>query len=463
MKPLPLHGSAPSHGNVVMMQFERRLVSLLVLLALTGAPALGLRLLCAGHSCDQPVSSTATIPFCSLPAELRELVANGSREGRSPGVLAVASRPVRGGTAFSPKDVQPEWPSVAAIASTRVPIAFGGVGISAAGDEAIPGGTGLDDVAPTIAELMHLQRPHPEVRSGRALAGVGGNQAFPLTLQIVWKGVGSDDLEAQPEAWPTARRLVDGFGTMDGRTRSLPADPAAVLTTIGTGGTPEQHGITGTLIRDDSGRLHRAWTKNAPISVIAGLGDDLDEVTDQRARVGMVADAATDRGLVGGTWYVAHDDDELAVSQRPNEIVREVELLLEDGYGGDDVPDLLAVTLRGAIHKMDRVTKRLIDASVAAVGSDRLAIAFTSTGSVSGAGLSAARVTSQVEEALSAGDGVVAASAPGGLYLDQATIAQEEIADDDILTALRRVEDRGGRRVFRDVFAAIAVSFGRYC
>lgn len=446
-----------------MMQFERRLVSLLLLLAVIGTPALGLRLLCAGRSCDQPISSTATIPFCSLPAELRELVANGSREGRSPGVLAVASRPVRGGTAFAPKDLQPEWPSVAAVASTRVPIAFGGAGISATGDEAIPRGTGLDDVAPTIAELMHLQRPHPEVRSGRAIRALGSEKSFPLTLQIVWKGVGSDDLEARPEAWPTARGLVDGFGTMDGRTESLPADPAAVLTTIGTGGTPAQHGITGTLIRDDSGRLHRAWTKNAPISVIAGLGDDVDEVTDQRARVGMVAHDASDRGLVGGTWYVNHDDDDFAVSQQPNDVVQEVELLLEDGYGRDAVPDLLGVTLRGPIAKMDRVTERLIDAAVAAVRSDGVAIAFTSTGSASGAGLPAARVTSQVEEALSAGDGVVAASAPGGLYLDQATITEEKIADDDILTALRRVEDRAGRRVFRDVFAAIAVSFGRYC
>lgn len=446
-----------------MMQFERRLVSLLLLLAVIGAPALGLRLVCAGHSCDQPLSSTATIPFCSLPAKVRELVANGSREGRSPGVLAVASRPVRGGTAFAPEDLQPEWPSAAAVGSTRVPIAFGGPGTSATGDAGVPGGTGLDDVAPTIAGLMQLQRPHPEVRSGRAIPGVGGGNAARLTLQIVWKGVGSDDLEAQPEAWPAARALVDEFGTMDGRTESLPADPAAVLTTIGTGGTPAQHGITGTLIRDDSGRLHRAWTENAPIAVIAGLGDDLDEVTNQRARVGIVAHDPTDRGLVGGTWYVTHDEDDFVVSQRPNDVVQEVELLLEDGYGGDTVPDLLGVTLRGSIHKMDRVTERLIEASAAAVGRDRLAVVFTSTGSASGAGLPAARVTSQVEEALSAGGRVVAASAPGGLYLDQATVTEEEIAEDDILTALRRVEDRAGRRVFRDVFAAIAVSFGRYC
>jgi sialate O-acetylesterase len=43
--------------------------------------------------------------------------------------------------------------------------------------------------------------------------------------------------------------LDDGAGTLEGETGSLPIDPAATLTTVGTGGLPSQHGITGSFVR----------------------------------------------------------------------------------------------------------------------------------------------------------------------------------------------------------------------
>lgn len=446
------------------MQFERRMVSLLILLALLGAPALGLRLLCAGHSCDEPVRSTATIPFCSLDKGVRDLIVGGFREGRSPDVLAVAAQPVAGGSYFEDNGPRPAWLSATAAASTRVPIALRGPGGAETG-ESLPAGTGLDDIAPTLAAYMHLRRPHPEVRSGTPVSqAIGDEDRVPLVLQIVWKGVGSDELEEHAEAWPTARRLVEDFGTMDGTTGSLPADPAAVLTTIGTGGTPAQHGITGALVRDDLGQLREAWGDKAPISVIAGWGDDLDELTDQRARVGMVANDPTDRGLVGGDWYVTHDDDDFTLAERPGAVVQEVANLLDKGYGSDATPDLLAVTLERPIATMDRVTERIIEQAVAAVGHDDLAIAFSATGGAADAdAIPARRVVKQVERTLPPSGRVVLASTPGGLYLDQNLIAEEAIEDDEIIEALERVSDASGAPVFRDVFPAIAVSFGRYC
>lgn len=443
------------------MQLERRLVSLLILLAVVGAPALALRLVCAGHSCDQPVRSTAAIPFCSLTPDLRGLMSNGFREGRSPDVLAVAARPVGGGTFFDEK-LRPEWPSRTAVASTRVPIGFQAPWLT--GGSAVPAGTGLDDVAPTIAAMMDgLERPHPEVRSGRpieqATTTVGG---IRLVLQIVWKGVGSEDLEQNTGAWPTVLGLLETFGTMEGTTGSLPTDPAAVLTTIGTGGLPSEHGITGALLRDDSGKLREAWSDDAPVSVIAGLGDDVDELTRQRSHIGMVADDPTDRGLIGQDWYVAGDRDDFVTATRPDEVIEAVKSLLRDGYGRDDTPDLLAVTLEEALPRMDKTTKALIQAAVDAVGEEGVATAFTTTGSTAAKdALPAARVRRQVERDLA--QRVVAATAPGGLYLDQELIADEAIDDDVIVGALKSVKDRDGAGVFADVFPAIAVSFGRYC
>lgn len=453
------------------MQFEHRLVSLLLLLAVLGAPALGLRLLCAGHSCDEPVRSRATIPFCSLRSDLRELVAAGFREGRSPGVLAVASRPVKGGTFFGRKGRQPEWPSLTAGRSARVPVAFQGPDIGTGGGGATPGegalpaGTGLDDIAPTLAALMGIERPHPEVRSGRAIpAASPAGGSFSYVLEIVWKGIGSGELEAQPDSWPNLRAAVEQLGTMDGSTRSLPLDPSAVLSTIGTGGTPSQHGITGSLIRGDDGGLTKAWSNEAPVSVIAALGDDLDETTEQKAQIALVASDETDRGLIGGNWYVRSDNDEVLIAPRPRDAVESVERLIEDGFTAKGAPALLAVTLDGDIAAMDAATGRIITALGQAVGGDDLAVVMTATGSSAPKdALPASRVTRQVERSISADDEVVAASVPGGLYLDQQVIAKQEISDDEILAGLRRVKDGAGRPVFEDVFPAIAVSFGRYC
>jgi hypothetical protein len=451
------------------MRFERRMVTLLILLAVLGAPALGLRLLCVGHACDEPIRSTASIPFCSLDGELRELIANGFREGRSPDVLAVPARPVGGGTYFDKKKPGPEWPSSDAVRSTRVPIAFRtptlGIRVGDAEETRLPSGTGLDDIAPTIATLTGLDRPHPEVRSGRAVPGVEAADDVRLIVQIVWKGVGSEDLERDDaDAWPTARALVDGFGTMDGRAMSLPLDPSAALTTIGTGGVPAQHGITGSLLRNDSGQVREAWSADAPVSVIAGLADDMDELTSQRALVGMVADQPADRGLIGDNWYVDGDKDDFVLANRPFDVVERAQALLKDGYGEDSIPDLLAVALERPIPQMDDITFEIIQAALDKVGEESVLIAFSATGSAAGEGaLASGAVTRKVDSTIPGSTEVVSAGAPGGLYLDQDVVAKEALDDDAVLSALENVRDASGTRIFKDVFPAIAVSFGRYC
>ncbi len=102
-------------------------------------------------------------------------------------------------------------------------------------------------------------------------------------------------------------------------TGSLPEEPAATLTTIGTGGLPSQHGITGNLIRDKRGAPVPAWSADAPTSVIATLADDWDHATGQAAKIGLIAPDQTDQGLVGGTWYLSHDRDDL-VFGRPDPV-----------------------------------------------------------------------------------------------------------------------------------------------
>jgi hypothetical protein len=444
------------------MALERRLLALLLLTAVIGAPALGLRLLCVGNACDRTREVSADIPFCSLPGKLRQLVAAGFREGPAPDVLAVAEEAVAGGTAFK-GSTAPAWPSLTAPDGDSVPIGFwtldGGALQPAVGP--VPSDTGLDDIAPTLAALIDVERPHPEVRSGRPVAGASAAGA-ELALQIVWKGVGTNELEAASGRWPVFEEALTDGGTLRGGAASLPLDPAAVVTTIGTGGTPSQHGVTGSLIRNDAGRVVPAFSAQAPIYVIATLGDDLDEVTERVSEVALVASDGTDRGLIGRGWYIDEDRDEVVLASRPERAAVRASQILSN-LPEDGTPDLLAIALEGSIEQMNAATERIL----AAAQEDRdspVIVSFATTGSPAPAhALEAADVARLIDEALPGSLHPIESIAPGGLFLDQDALTQEGLTEDRIVDAVRRLDNDSGERVFADAFAAIAVSFGRYC
>ena len=447
--------------------FGRRLLVLLVVLAAIGIPAGVLRAACAGKSCTATVAR-ARIPFCPLPAELKAKLAAGFREGRSPDVMAVArSENVWGGAGAGP------WPSVAdAPTITAVPIAFFGRGIRPGA--VVPGGTGLDAIAPTLSEVLSFRRPHPEVRAGTAVDGVADGVADGerprLVLEIAWTGVGSHELRDDPRGWPTLRSLMErGSGALAGDTGSLPLDPTATLTTIGTGDLPSQHGITGTLVRNDGGHVVEAWGPGSPFSVIATLPDDLDQAMDQRPLIGLVASDLADRGIIGGNWYIGHDRDAMVVATG-GDAVTAARRLLAQGFGRDDVPDILAVVLDGSVGSMDRRTHELVAAAErASGGSVVVAIAGTGSGagaeagSTTGPRIRASDVVSQVDDAVPGDPNVVAGVVAGGLFLDQRVLAQEGISGDAAVQALLKVTAPDGTPVFEDAFQGFAVSFERYC
>jgi hypothetical protein len=233
------------------------------------------------------------------------------------------------------------------------------------------------------------------------------------------------------------------------------------LTTLGTGGLPRQHGITGTLIRNDSGRLVRAWSRNAPVSVIASLADDLDDRRAQRPRVGLVATSIADRGIIGGDWYLDADRDTVVVARR--NAATAADRILRAGYGDDDEPDLLVVVGQGTPERLDRMLRR-VTASARRTSNGSFVLAVTATGSALGPleALRARAVVDHVERSLPGPTGVVEAAAPGGLFIDQDVVARRSLAEDAVLKALASMRSEGDP-VFADGFGGLAVSFGRYC
>lgn len=416
----------------------RRTLVLLALVAVLGAPAAVLRAFCAGHSCDEPANASSEVPFCSLPGDVRSRVAAGFREGRSPDLLAVAAED---GLLASGEPPAIPWPSTSTTASTSVPIAFFGDGVD--GSATVPAGTGLDDVAPTIEAILGFDRPHPDVRSGTAVEGVASGAPPRLVVEIVWVGRGAGDLDRAPRA---EEAIASGASTLEGDTTSVPVDPAAVLTTIGTGGRPSQHGITGTYVRDDAGKLRTAWSAKSPVSVIATLGDDLDEELGEKPEIGMVAARRSYLGAIGGNWYIDVDKDRFVKTERGRE-ARGALRLLDERFGADDVPDLAVIVVEGGPAALDQVFRKVLKRAPEVSG-DSVAFAFTATGQMGGEEVfePAGEIAPLVERVV-----------PGGLFLDQDELARRQVAEDEVLRTLT------GDPSFADAFPAIAVAFGRYC
>ena len=300
----------------------------------------------------------------------------------------------------------------------------------------------------------------PEVRSGEAIPGVVSDAAPPrlVILAVVESALGEPDESTSP--W-LDRVLSEGAVTFEGDSGALPLDPAATMTSIGTGGRPREHGITGATIRNDDGELVRAWGRGAPPSVIATLADDLDDQLGGRPRIGMVATDPTERGLIGGNWYVEADQDDFTMARTPPKAARAAIDLIRSGYGDDDVVDLLGIVMRGDLEEVDAALADVHEAALAAAAdSVTVAIVAVDGASLESPSVSWRRVARSVER--SVGATVVEGAAAGGLFTDQEVLAQKEIPEETIVDAMKslRIDGQG---LFVDVFSAISISFERYC
>jgi hypothetical protein len=253
-----------------------------------------------------------------------------------------------------------------------------------------------------------------------------------------------------------------GAGTVHGRTGSLPLDPAATETTIGTGGLPSQHGITGSHVRNTQGQVVPAYAPNAPVQIIATLADDLDHA-DPATLVGLVAPDQTDRGLVGGGWYPDEDPVDVVIGEGEAAPLA-VQAHLDTGYGADDVPDVLGVVLDGPVRAMDRWTNRIVTAAQrATAGSALVVVAGTGSWEGHAGAVPDTALVDAVEDAVPGDEPAVAAAVPGGLFLDQQVLTDEQVTGQVAVDAMLSADGPDGERMLADAFQGFAVSFARYC
>ena len=169
-----------------------------------------------------------------------------------------------------------------------------------------------------------------------------------------------------------------------------------------------------------------------------------------------MARSPVDRGLIGGTWYLDRDRDDVEVGSA--DPAREVGRLLDAGYGADRTTDILGVVLSGTTERMDRDTGRIVESVMRRVPDTTFVL--TATGDADGGGLSP-DVAASVDRAV--GSPVVARALAGGLFLDQAVMAANDITSDDVVRAMDAMEASDGTPLFADAYPGFAISFSRYC
>ena len=195
--------------------------------------------------------------------------------------------------------------------------------------------------------------------------------------------------------------------------------------------------------------------------MIATLADDLDApATASTSRyggaplVGLVATAPEDRGLIGDGWYIGTDKDQID-DVKPSDEAAAAERILATGYGKDSVPDVLGVALHSSVAHMDEQLKAIVQAAQKASGGS-VVVAVAGTGSAAAANASTSEnpssMISTVEKRVKGTEPVVQAAVPGGLFLDQQVLADEDISPQTVVTALLGLHASGGGPLLADAF-----------
>ncbi len=110
-------------------------------------------------------------------------------------------------------------------------------------------------------------------------------------------------------------------------------------------------------------------------------------------------------------------------------------------------------------HDADGQTRAIVDAVRASVPDATFVV--TASGFTARSGGSGASIGRAVDRAV--GSTVVAAVVPGGLFLDQAAMAANDVTSDDVVRALDAMRASDGTPLFADAYPGFAISFSRYC
>lgn len=270
----------------------------------------------SGEVLAQRVARGWRASVCSLPEDILKRALRGYYPGRSPEITFVPNEPHFFGDFKTTTTHSGPWDYV-----QEVPLVLYGPGfIRARGDLTLDREVTVADLAPTFARLLGV--PFPEARPARALTAAlvprARRAAKPrVIVTVVWDGAGWNTLEEWPHAWPALARVMAAGTSFQGAVvGSSPSVTPAIHANLGTGAFPNRHGIVsipqrrGVLVED-------SWRGHSPRNLeIKTFADLYDPLTNNRAKIGLIAEQDWHLGMIGHGAYIKGGDRDLAVLTR---------------------------------------------------------------------------------------------------------------------------------------------------
>ena len=249
---------------------------------------------------------------CALPpAQLRRIVA-GTYEGRSPDLQYVPKAPHLFGS-FEMTTHSGPWAYL-----QEVPVVFYGPGyIKSQGDLTLDRRVTVADIAPTFAELLGTSLP--DDRPGRSISEAlepPADRPEPprMIVLVVWDGGGWNVLDEWPRAWPNLKALMaEGTSVQKAEVGSSPSVTPAIHMTMGAGDFPDAHGIVDIPMRNGNKVVNAFPNKSPKFMAIETLADLYDPTTDNRSKIGVMAERAWHLGMMGHGAYLDGGDKDIAV------------------------------------------------------------------------------------------------------------------------------------------------------
>lgn len=267
-----------------------------------------------GATTPQPTAS-ATAPqevatgkyaqiACDLPPTQLRRILNGFIAGKSGEIQFVLRTP----HFFGANSHSGPWNYL-----QRVPLFFYGPGhVAPAGEVSRP--ATVADIAPTFGRLLGYDF---QTADGRVMEeAVLPDQDPPrLIVLVVWDGAGRNVLAEYPAAWDELQQLIPNGAWFDNATvGSSPSVTPATHATMGTGVFPRTHGALDLRIRDGDSLVGPIL--NGPQYLLAPtLADEFDRDMDNQPVVGFVATEPA-LGMVGHGSFLEGGDKDLALGQR---------------------------------------------------------------------------------------------------------------------------------------------------
>lgn len=148
-----------------------------------------------------------------------------------------------------------------------------------------------------------------------ALVPAGKREDTPrLVVTLIWDGAGWNVLDAWPRSWRYLAALMErGTSVLGATVGSSPSVTPSAHATIGTGAWPRDHGIVDIPLRD-GGRVVDSFEDLTPEYLeLPTLADRFDLATGNRAKVAMLAEDGWHLGMMGRGAYASGGDKDIAL------------------------------------------------------------------------------------------------------------------------------------------------------